>query len=490
MADPGGTFRRRGAALPLVDVEDGVTDRLASHIEEFDRVLGGGLVAGSLVLLGGEPGIGKSTLLLQTMDIFARQGPVLYVSGEESQEQAASRGKRLGIESRNLFLVPETRLSTILELAARLKPKVLVVDSIQTLHDPSRPGLPGGTRQINEAAARLLAFAKESGVAVLAAAHVTKEGILAGPKTLEHMVDVVLKFEGERTSGCRLLRAEKNRFGPTTEIGVFEMTAAGLKEVPNPSAMLLKERDAQAPGSAVAAALKGTRPLLVEIQALLCLPTGRPRRAAVGVDPARVAMLLAMLEGRLGLSLVYFDVFVNAVGGIRLDEPATDLPLAMALVSIACGRPLDPQAVCFGEVGLSGEVRSVPGTDLRIAEAARLGFTRCVLPAASCADRKGPSSIELVPVSTISAAILALMCPPDTPPSNEDTAASWASASLAHLGCPDRRPKHQPTGPPLLRPPKDRAAFEGGSTDRPPHGTCPQAPSRIPRARCRGQGPA
>jgi DNA repair protein RadA/Sms len=395
--------------VPLCEVQGGDVPRRPTGLGEIDRVLGGGLVAGSLVLLGGDPGVGKSTLLLQALGGLARSGPVLYVSGEESREQVAMRGRRLGADAPQLLVLAETRLERILQHAAARRLTALAVDSVQTVHLTEAAGLPGSVAQVREAAGRLLAFAKESGVAVLLVGHVTKDGSLAGPKTLEHLVDVVLAFEGERGSGCRVLRAQKNRFGATAEIGVFEMAAAGLREVENPSALFLAERPVGAPGSAVAAALEGARPLLVEVQALVAPAAGPPRRAAVGLDPYRVALLLAVLERRAGVRVLDQDVFVNVAGGLRLDEPATDLALAAAVASAARGAALEPATACFGEVGLAGEVRAVGGPEPRLAEAARLGFRRCVLPEACRARLRGPPPLEVVGVRDLAAALRALL---------------------------------------------------------------------------------
>jgi DNA repair protein RadA/Sms len=397
------------APVPLVEVRGADGPRRATGIGEFDRVLGGGLVVGSLVLLGGDPGVGKSTLLLQALGGLARAGPVLYVSGEESREQVAMRGRRLGVDAPRLLVLAETRLERILEHAASVAPAVLAVDSVQTVHLQDAAGLPGSLAQVREAAGRLLAFAKESGVAVVLVGHVTKDGALAGPKTLEHLVDVVLQFEGERGSGCRLLRAQKNRFGSTAEIGVFEMADEGLREVANPSALFLAERPAGAPGSAVAAALEGARPLLVEVQALVAAAAGPPRRAVLGLDPYRVALLLAVLERRAGVRVLDQDVFVNVAGGFRLDEPAGDLGLAAAVASAARGAPVEPATACFGEVGLAGEVRAVTGPELRLSEAARLGFRRCVLPEASRARLRADPPVEVVGVRDLATALRALL---------------------------------------------------------------------------------
>jgi DNA repair protein RadA/Sms len=399
----------RARAQPLCAVRPEATPRLCSGIGELDRVLGGGLVAGSLVLLGGEPGIGKSTLLLQAMvGLAARAAPVLYASGEESLEQLALRGARLGVAEAGLLALAEPRLAALLEEAERVRPRVVAVDSVQTLQ--LEGGAPGTPAAVREATAALLAYAKGGGVPLILVGHVTKDGALAGPKTLEHLVDVVLHFEGEQASSFRVLRATKNRFGSTNEIGVFEMRGSGLHEVVNPSALFLAERAAGVPGSAVAVAVEGSRPILVEVQALTAAASGVPRRAVLGVDPYRVALLLAVCARRAGVDVLGSDVFVNVAGGVRLSEPAADLALIAALASSARGRALEPRTVCFGEVGLAGEVRATGATELRLGEAAKLGFGRCVLPEASRRQvREAPRDLELVGVSDINAALSALL---------------------------------------------------------------------------------
>ena len=396
---------------PLCTVEANATPRLKTGISELDRVLGGGLVAGSLVLLGGEPGIGKSTLLLQCLAGLAnRAGPVLYVTGEESLEQVALRAARLGVKDRRLLALSETRLPNILAAADKQKPRVLAVDSVQTLQMGPDSGAPGSPRLVREATAALSAHARKAGVPLILVGHVTKDGGLAGPKTLEHLVDAVLLFEGEPTSGHRVLRTSKNRYGSTNEIGVFEMRGRGLRQVEDPSAHFLAQRAAGVPGSAVVVCMEGSRPLLVEVQALTCPSTAaNPRRAAVGVDPYRVALLLAVCARRAGIDVLSADVFVNVAGGVRLGEPAADLGVVAALASSASGRPVDPAAVCFGEVGLAGEVRAAGATDLRLAEAAKLGFQRCILPAASLKLARVPDDLELVGVGDVRSALGALL---------------------------------------------------------------------------------
>ncbi len=400
-------------AVALSEVVQEEVARIRSGLGELDRVLGGGLVPGSLVLLGGDPGIGKSTLLLQLLQGIASDAkqPVLYVSGEESVRQTALRARRLGATAPSLLVLSETRLDAILAEATRLSPVVLAIDSIQTVQAPELESVPGSLSQVREAAGRLLSFAKERSVATILVGHVTKDGALAGPKTLEHVVDTVVHFEGEAGHPYRILRATKNRFGSTNEVGVFEMQSEGLREVANPSALFLAERPIGASGSAVIAALEGTRPLLVEIQALVATAAGLPRRAALGVDPNRVSLLLAVIERRAGIDVLGQDVFVNVAGGVRLSEPAADLGLIAAIASSAARRPVDPRTVCFGEVGLAGEVRAVAQPDLRLAEACKLGFRRCVLPSPNAERSSVRGDLELVGVRDVEAALDALLRP-------------------------------------------------------------------------------
>jgi DNA repair protein RadA/Sms len=397
---------------PIGEVSVADAPRIPTGVGELDRVLGGGLVPGSLVLLGGDPGIGKSTLLLQALDGVARSGRrVLYVSGEESTQQTALRAERLGVRSPSLLVLAETELDRILAEAESAKPAVLAVDSVQTIHAAALDSVPGSLGQVREAAGRLLTFAKTRNVPVLLVGHVTKDGALAGPKTLEHVVDAVLYFEGERGLHHRVLRTTKNRFGSTNELGVFEMAQEGLVEVPNPSALFLAERPLGAPGSVVVAAVEGSRPILVEIQALVASAAGVPRRTALGVDPNRVSLLMAVVERRCGIDVLGQDVFVNVAGGVRLSEPAGDLGLCAAIASSARGRPIDAQTLCFGEVGLAGEVRAVGRVELRLAEAKKLGFRRCVLPEMSKARLQSgdAAGIELVGVRDVPAALEALL---------------------------------------------------------------------------------
>ena len=413
------------APIPLREVTADDVPRIMTGIGEFDRVLGGGFVPGSLVLLGGDPGIGKSTLLLQALHAIAAshhpvaeprsQGKtglarsVLYVSGEESVRQTALRAERLGARSSSLLVLAETRLGRILDEAARINPVVLAIDSIQTVHSSDLDSIPGSVGQIREAAGRLLSFAKTRGVATVLVGHVTKDGGLAGPKTLEHVVDAVVYFEGESGHPYRILRATKNRFGSTNEVGVFEMHAEGLREVANPSALFLAERPIGAAGSAVIASVEGSRPLLVEVQALVASAAGMPRRAALGVDPNRVSLLLAVIERRAGIDMLGQDVFVNVAGGVRLSEPAADLGIVAAAASSATRRPVESRTICFGEVGLAGEVRAVSQPELRLAEAQKLGFRRCVLPELNRSRLIGAFDLELVGVRDVEAALAALL---------------------------------------------------------------------------------
>ncbi len=401
---------KAGAPVSVAAVEQMPDEaRLTCGLGELDRVLGGGLVPGSLVLLGGDPGVGKSTLLVHMLHgIAARAGDkkVLYVSGEESVSQTALRARRVGAVHQNLTLLAETRLERILDQAKRLGPVVLACDSIQTLHTDALDSIPGSVGQVRECAGRLLTYAKTSDVPTVLVGHVTKDGSIAGPKTLEHVVDAVLHFEGEGAGPYRLLRAIKNRFGSTQELGVFEMRTGGLWEVENPSELFLAERPVGAPGSVVVASADGSRPLLVEIQALVAPPSaGVGRRTAAGVDAKRVALLLAVLAQRASCDVLNQDVFVNVAGGVRLTEPAVDLGIAIAVASSARGRALHAKTVVFGEVGLAGEVRGVNMADIRLAEAAKLGFTRCVLPAQNAARVESSHGIELVGVRRLAQAL-------------------------------------------------------------------------------------
>jgi DNA repair protein RadA/Sms len=387
--------------------------RLSTGIGEFDRVLGGGIVPGSLVLLGGEPGIGKSTLLLQAAANMARTiGPVLYSSGEESEHQIKSRGERLGVGGAPLFLLAETCLERILEEIARIRPSLVIVDSIQTVFSLKFQSAPGSIGQVREAATQLLFTAKGQNVPTLLVGHVTKDGSLAGPKALEHVVDTVLYFEGERHHSHRVVRAVKNRFGAVSELGVFEMTSAGLRPVPNPSKLFLAERPLNAPGSAVLCSVEGSRPILVEVQALVSSSTyGTARRMASGIDQQRLSLLLAVLEKRAGLNLIGDDVFVNVAGGMSVDEPAADLGVLAAIASSVRNRVISPTTAMFGEAGLAGEIRGISQASLRIREAAQMGFRRCVMPEANIdpADQPLAGACELVPVRSVGEALDALL---------------------------------------------------------------------------------
>jgi DNA repair protein RadA/Sms len=376
------------APRPLAAVTAGDGVRRSIGLGELDRVLGGGLVEGSVVLVGGDPGIGKSTLALQACGALARRGAsVLYVAGEESPEQVRLRADRLAMADSGVLIVAETGAESVAELIERTRPALVVVDSIQTLATAALGSAPGSVGQVRESAALLVARCKASGVACFLIGHVTKEGTLAGPRVLEHLVDTVLYFEGDGAHALRILRAVKNRFGSTNEVGVFEMSESGLVDVANPSAAFLAERPAGSPGSAVLATLEGSRPVLVEIQALVSRSAlAMPRRTAIGVDPGRVALLLAVLEKRARLPLHEQDVFLNVAGGLRVDEPAADLAVVAAVASAARGRPLAPEIAVWGEVGLTGEVRGVGRTTARLREAARQGFRRCVVPAGNARD--------------------------------------------------------------------------------------------------------
>ncbi len=398
------------AARLFAEIDSVAAERLSTGISEFDRVLGGGIVPGSLVLLGGEPGIGKSTLLLQAAAHFARSvGPVLYASGEESEHQVKSRGERLGISDAPLYLLAETCLERILEQIASLKPALLIVDSIQTIFSLKLQSAPGSIGQVREAATQLLFASKGQNVPTFLVGHVTKDGSLAGPKVLEHVVDTVLYFEGERHHAHRVVRAVKNRFGAISELGIFEMTGAGLRPVGNPSGLFLAERPANVPGSAVLCCIEGSRPILVEVQALVSTSSyGNARRTASGLDQNRVALLLAVLEKRAGLNLMGEDVFVNIAGGMTVDEPAADLGVVSAIASSVRNRPVQPGTAMFGEIGLAGEIRSTTQASLRIREAAQMGFRRCLVPAGQTATDAPPAGCELIGVKTVGEALDAI----------------------------------------------------------------------------------
>jgi DNA repair protein RadA/Sms len=382
-------------------------DRFSLPLVEFNRVLGGGVVSGSLVLISGDPGIGKSTLLLQVSALITQaRGKVVYVSAEETLHQIKLRAERLGVKGENLYLLAETDLGVILNQIEELSPSLVVIDSIQAVHIPDLDTAPGSITQVRECTLQLMRWAKQGGVPVFIAGHVTKDGAIAGPKVLEHIVDVVLYLEGEPFSAYRLLRCVKNRFGSTNEIGVFEMKEQGLIEVDNPSQAFLSQRWGEAIGSAVVSTLEGSRPLLVEIQALTN-PTsfGLPRRTANGIDFNRLLLITAVLTKRLGLKLGNQDIIVNVTSGLRIEEPAADLGIALAITSSWRDVGVDPQLVAVGEVGLSGELRAVPQLDRRVSEATRLGFKRCLVPKVSARVSPAPKGVELIPVSTLREAI-------------------------------------------------------------------------------------
>ncbi len=397
----------RGSAAsqvqPLSSVTGGREQRSPLGIKELDRVLGGGLVKGALILIGGDPGIGKSTLLIQAAARLSESGgTVLYVSGEESPEQIKLRAERLSVDSDAIMLFPETVVETVIETARELKPSALIVDSIQTVYTEELPSAPGSVGQIRESAGKLMAFAKRADLPVFLIGHVTKEGAIAGPRVLEHMVDTVLYFEGDRGHPYRILRTVKNRFGSTNEIGVFQMTDRGLEEIENPSELFLSERPLDVSGSAVIASMEGTRPLLIEIQALVSPTTfGIPRRTSMGVDFNRVNLLLAVLEKKVGIHLGGADVFVNVVGGLKITEPAADAGIVAAVVSSFREAPIDPRTVLFGEVGLSGEVRAVAQGEARVREAAKIGFDKALIPRGNAERIEVGAGMSIVPVKDL-----------------------------------------------------------------------------------------
>ena len=388
----------------LSEIEPRESERLPTGIAEFDRALGGGLVAGAVVLIGGDPGIGKSTLLLQALSELACAHRVLYVSGEESGEQVALRARRLGLETRQLRLLAEINLEKILATLKTEKPQVAVIDSIQTLWSDELSSAPGSVAQVRECAAQLTRLAKESGITIILVGHVTKEGALAGPRVLEHIVDTVLYFEGDTHSSFRLVRAVKNRFGAVNELGVFAMTDKGLKGVNNPSALFLSQHGQEVAGSCVMVTQEGTRPLLVEIQALVDPAHGNPRRLTVGLEAQRLAMLLAVLHRHAGIVCFDQDVFVNAVGGVRITEPAADLAVLLAIVSSLRNKALPVKLIVFGEVGLAGEIRPAPRGQERLKEAAKLGFTHALIPAAN-KPRQAIDGMEVIAVRRVDDAV-------------------------------------------------------------------------------------
>ena len=381
--------------------------RLHTNIQEFDRVLGGGLVFGTLILIGGDPGIGKSTLMLQALYGLARQGhKVLYVSGEESIRQLRLRSKRLETVAPALLVVSEVEIESILAMIESTKPEVLVIDSIQTMFNGELTSAPGTVSQVRESTVRLMMMAKKSGIPTFLVGHVTKDGAIAGPKLLEHMVDTVLYFEGDRNHIFRILRAVKNRFGSTNEIGVFEMKERGLEEVANPSAVFLSERPAGAAGSVVTASMEGTRPILVELQALASATNfGTPRRTILGLDANRVALLAAVMEKKLGMHLMGYDIFMNVAGGVKVIEPAVDLAIVAAVASSFLDKPISDGTMVLGEVGLTGEVRAIGQVDTRISESHKMGFTRCLVPASNLKRLRATEGIEIAGVRTVSEAV-------------------------------------------------------------------------------------
>ncbi len=398
-----------GQAVAFAELELPAYMRSSTGLAEFDRVLGGGLVHGSVVLLAGEPGIGKSTLLMQITGALGQNRRVLYVSGEESRGQLKLRAKRLGITGENLFILTETNLERILSESDRVKPDILIIDSIQTIYNEQSPSAPGSVSQVKESALRIQSKAKTEGVSVLIVGHVNKEGGIAGPKVLEHMVDAVLYFEGERQHVYRIIRAVKNRYGSTNEIGVFEMQDNGLREVPNPSEMLLSGRPKNVSGNCAVCVMEGTRPIIAEVQALATQSyLQSPKRTANGIDYNRMFLLLAVLEKRLGKRFSTQDTYLNVVGGLHIDEPAADLAIALALLSSLSDKPLPDNLIAVGEVGLAGEVRAVGCLEQRVREAARLGFTKILVPKRSLERQPiAVPGIELIPVRAIFDAILA-----------------------------------------------------------------------------------
>ena len=393
--------------LSELDTEEEI--RFTTGISEFDRVLGGGAVLGSLNLVGGAPGIGKSTLLLQMCGQPLAGRKVLYVTGEESQRQLKLRAMRLGVANEDLYILAETDLDSILNCIDRLQPDLMIVDSIQTVSDGDISSAPGSISQVRECTMRIMRVTKEKGLTVFVVGHVNKEGSIAGPKVLEHMVDCVLYFEGERNTSFRILRAAKNRFGSTNEIGVFEMEESGLRCVENPSELLLSGRPENSPGTCVACVIEGTRPILAEVQALVSPSGYNAARRSNGVDYNRAAMLLAVLEKRGGMPIGNCDTYINVIGGLTLDEPAADLATTLAIASSFLDRPLGADLAAIGEVGLSGEIRSVSALNQRLSEIARLGFKRCVIPAHARDEIQCPAGLKLIPVKGIGEAVAAVL---------------------------------------------------------------------------------
>jgi DNA repair protein RadA/Sms len=404
---PGGSRSISGpqpGPVPIDSIDLDTELRLHTEILEFDRVLGGGLVPGTLILIGGDPGIGKSTLMLQALHGLAGQGhKVLYVSGEESIRQIRLRSKRLNTVSPNILVVSEVEVETILSMIETTKPAVIVIDSIQTMFNGDLTSAPGSVSQVRESTVRLMLMAKRSGIPTFLVGHVTKDGAIAGPKLLEHMVDTVLYFEGDSNHIFRILRAVKNRFGSTNEIGVFEMKDNGLDEVSNPSAVFLSERPAGAPGSVVTASMEGTRPILVELQSLASATSfGTPRRTILGLDTNRVALLAAVMEKKLGMHLMGYDIFMNVAGGVKVVEPAVDVAIVAAVASSFLDKPIADGTVVLGEIGLTGEVRAIGQVDTRLSESRKMGFTRCLVPASNLKRLPEIKGIEITGVKTVS----------------------------------------------------------------------------------------
>jgi len=408
-ATPAGTCAPVGMSRTpqkLADVSVDTETRFSTGMQELDRVLGGGAVCGSLVLVGGAPGIGKSTLLLQICNSLCTERKVLYVSGEESEKQLKLRAQRLGVSPETLYVISETRLTDVLETVDALEPDVLIVDSVQTMYREENDSTPGSVSQVKDCTMSLMQLSKSRGITVFVVGHINKDGAIAGPKVLEHMVDCVLYFEGDPNTSYRLLRAAKNRFGSTNEIGVFEMADIGLIEVPNPSQMLLEGRPEGASGTCVACVMEGTRPLLAEVQALVTRTSfNAPRRTADGFDFNRAVLLMAVAEKRAGMKLGDFDAYINVIGGLRLDEPGADLPVVLAVASSYRDKPIAHDLVAIGEVGLTGEIRSVSHLNQRLAEVARLGFKHCLIPYKHSEKLQIPDSLTIYKVKNIREAI-------------------------------------------------------------------------------------
>ncbi len=404
-------LKRQKSAEPvaLPDITASKDSRFSTGITELDRTLGGGVVLGSVVLIGGDPGIGKSTLTLQSLEGLTKLGKVLYVSGEESPEQIKMRAERLNIASADIIILPETSLESIITIAQKINPRLIVIDSIQTIFSLELPSAPGSVGQIRDCATKLMFYAKKHGTPLFIIGHVTKEGAIAGPKVLEHIVDTVLYFEGDKGNPFRILRTVKNRFGSTNEIGVFEMMESGLKEVSNPSQLFLSERPLNVPGSVVTVSIEGTRPLLVEIQALVTASSfGVPRRTAIGVDLNRVNLLVAVLDKRLGMQLGGMDIYVNVVGGLKINEPAVDMAVMAAITSSFRNQAIEAGIYTFGEVGLSGELRAISQAEVRINEAAKLGFTRGIVPVSNSSNKEN-RDIEIIGAKNVEDAVQILM---------------------------------------------------------------------------------